>query len=82
MMSRKNQVRLPSTLPEYLAYLEKAFRVLPINGLVAARSISFSSAYPRDPTDRMIGATSVVHRVPLVTRDEKIRASKEVDCIW
>ncbi len=31
-----------------------------------------------DPADELIAATSVVHRVPLVTRDRKIRRSKLV----
>jgi|SRR5271157_233347 len=31
-----------------------------------------------DPADEIIAATSVVHRVPLVTRDRRIRASKLV----
>jgi len=31
-----------------------------------------------DPADEIIAATSVVHRVPLITRDRKIRASRRV----
>jgi PIN domain nuclease of toxin-antitoxin system len=31
-----------------------------------------------DPADEIIGATSLVHRVPLVTRDERIRKSRLV----
>jgi PIN domain nuclease of toxin-antitoxin system len=31
-----------------------------------------------DPADELIAATSVVHRVPLLTRDRKIRGSKMV----
>ncbi len=31
-----------------------------------------------DPADEIIGATSVVHRLPLLTRDRKLRASKEI----
>jgi len=31
-----------------------------------------------DPADELIAATSVVHRVPLVTRDRKLRRSKVV----
>ena len=31
-----------------------------------------------DPADEIIAATSVVHRVPLVTRDHRIRRSKLV----
>jgi PIN domain nuclease of toxin-antitoxin system len=31
-----------------------------------------------DPADEIIAATSIVHRVPLVTRDRTIRGSKKV----
>jgi PIN domain nuclease of toxin-antitoxin system len=31
-----------------------------------------------DPADELIAATSVVHRVPLLTRDRRIRRSKIV----
>jgi len=34
-----------------------------------------------DPADEIIAATSLVHRVPLVTRDRKIRASRRVPLI-
>ncbi|HET9226025.1 MAG TPA: PIN domain-containing protein [Thermoanaerobaculia bacterium] len=41
---------------------------------LAIHSLDFSS----DPADEIIAATSIVHRVPLVTRDGKIRKSKLV----
>lgn len=31
-----------------------------------------------DPADELIGATSVVHGVPLVTRDRRLRRSKRI----
>jgi PIN domain nuclease of toxin-antitoxin system len=34
--------------------------------------------FASDPADDLIAATSVVHRVPLVTRDRKLRRSKIV----
>lgn len=41
---------------------------------VAIRELDFRS----DPADELIAATSVVHRVPLLTRDRRIRGSKRV----
>jgi PIN domain nuclease of toxin-antitoxin system len=40
----------------------------------AIRALDFRG----DPADEIIGATSVVHRVPLVTRDRRIRRSRLV----
>ena len=40
----------------------------------AIRTLDFHS----DPADELIAATSIVHRVPLVTRDAKITKSKLV----
>ena len=40
----------------------------------ASTRLDFSS----DPADELIAATSIVHRLPLVTRDRRIRASRLV----
>jgi PIN domain nuclease of toxin-antitoxin system len=40
----------------------------------AIRTLDFDS----DPADEIIAATSVLHRVPLVTRDRRIRRSHRV----
>jgi PIN domain nuclease of toxin-antitoxin system len=82
MISGRGGFRLPSTLAEYLRYLESVFVVLPITGAIAELSISFSGRYPKNPTDRLIGATAVAHGLRLATKDEGIRASGEVNCIW
>jgi hypothetical protein len=38
--------------------------------------------FTSDPADELIAAASIVHRVPLVTRDKKIRASKLVPWLF
>jgi PIN domain nuclease of toxin-antitoxin system len=35
-----------------------------------------------DPADRLIAATSLVHRASLITADEKLRAIPQLRCIW
>lgn len=40
----------------------------------AIRTLDFKG----DPADEIISATSIVHRIPLVTRDRRIRRSKRV----
>jgi PIN domain nuclease of toxin-antitoxin system len=50
--------------------------VWPLDLAVCRQSTKLDFA--SDPADELIAATSVVHRVPLVTRDRRIRRSKIV----
>lgn len=61
MMSAKGRFLLPKPLSEYLSYLESLFVVLPITGAIAERSMLFSARFPKDPTDRLVAATAIVH---------------------
>ena len=47
---------------------------LDLETAVASTRLDFAG----DPADELIAATSVVHRVPLLTRDRRIRRSKLV----
>ena len=53
-----------------------AVQVWPVTREVAHASTHLDIA--SDPADEVIAATSLVHRVPLVTRDRKLRRSKVV----
>ncbi len=82
MLQSLNRVILPHSLGEYLRRVEQVFAVLPLNGAIAERSVQFTKKYPKDPTDRVIGATALVHGLKLVTKDKGIRRSGEVPCVW
>ncbi len=47
-----------------------------------AAGLARHPAFPRDPADRLIYATAVVHQVPLVTKDEAIRDFDVRTCVW
>lgn len=76
------RIRPAIPLGLYLRQVEEKFHVLPITGAIAEQTMRFSPNYPKDPADRLIGATAVVHCAKLVTRDEAIRRSGEVECVW
>jgi PIN domain nuclease of toxin-antitoxin system len=56
--------------------------VRPITAEIAALATQFPDDYPRDPIDRLIGATARAEGIALVTRDEKIRNSPLLRTIW
>lgn len=49
---------------------------------IAELASQFPNDYPRDPVDRLIGATARAEGLPLVTRDENIRKSPLLKTIW
>lgn len=69
-------------LEAFLTELEARFTVLPITAAVAAASTRLPESYPRDPADRIIGATALIHGAALVTADQRIRKIKAVRTIW
>ena len=56
--------------------------VRPITAEVAALATQFPESYPKDPVDRLIGATARAEGLALVTRDEMIRNSPLLKTIW
>lgn len=63
-----------------LALDARGVEVLPISPEIAATS---ASILPHgDPTDRLIAATALTVDAPLLTCDEKLRASDVVKTLW
>jgi PIN domain nuclease of toxin-antitoxin system len=59
-----------------LTRLLSSIRVWPITLDVGRAMLKLDFA--SDPADELIAATSIVHRIPLLTRDSRIRKSKVV----
>ena len=49
---------------------------------IAVLATQFPDDYPRDPADRLIGATALAEGVALITQDAQIRKSSLVKTIW
>lgn len=81
MVSRK-RLETDVSLESLLEDVETRFSVLPVTRHIAARSVQFPSSYPKDPLDRIIGATALVEGLPLITADEAIQKSNAVRTIW
>ena len=68
----------------WMAHLVEASGVVvkEITPAVAVLSTQFPNDFPRDPVDRLIGATARGEGLALVTQDEKIRSSSLLKTIW
>ena len=69
------RVRIDLDDPEVLRAV-KQLQVWPLDWEIALASTRLD--FRGDPADELIAATSVVHKVPLVTRDRSMRRSKLV----
>jgi PIN domain nuclease of toxin-antitoxin system len=81
-LTSKGRVRLDISLESFLQEVESRFVVLPITGRVCARAIGLPPSYPKDPADRIIGATALVEGLSLLTADREIHKSKVLRTIW
>ena len=70
------------TVPAFLKKITAGVVILPLTVEIAAQAAAFPVAYPRDPADRLIGATALTSGTDLVTKDNAIRRSSLVRTIW
>ena len=82
VLASKGRIHLGISLESFLQEVEARFVVVPISGRACARAIALPTAYPKDPADRIIGATALVEGLSLITADREIRRSKVVATIW
>jgi PIN domain nuclease of toxin-antitoxin system len=62
--------------------IERRFVVLPITANIALQAFELPASYPKDPADRIIGATALAEDIPLITADRNIRRSRALKVIW
>ena len=56
--------------------------VLPLSPEIAAVSTQLGAEFHRDAADQCIVASAICKRLPLVTKDERIRAYARVRSVW
>ena len=57
------------------------FDYLPIDCEVAIRATQLPNLH-RDPADRIIIATAMVHQLKIITPDQHIQAYPEIETVW
>ena len=82
LLFRKKRFDLVTDAESFLSEVEHRFIVLPITANVALQASEMPAGYPKDPADRIIGATALVEDIPLITADRQIRNSRALPTIW
>jgi PIN domain nuclease of toxin-antitoxin system len=81
-LADKRRVETTLSIESFVRQCASKMTVLPITPEIAARAVSFPESYPKDPQDRLIGATALVEGIQLVSRDRLIKKSGIVPVIW
>jgi len=81
-LAENGRVETTLSVESFVRLCASKMTVLPITPEIAARAVSFPDPYPKDPQDRLIGATALVEGIPLVTHDKQIKNSGIVPIIW
>ena len=81
-LASKGRIRVGISLESFLQEIESRFVILPMSAKVCARAAGLPATYPNDPADRVIGATSLVEGLSLLTADRQIRQSKALQTVW
>jgi PIN domain nuclease of toxin-antitoxin system len=81
-LAEKGRVETTLSVESFVRLCASKMTVFPITPEIAARAVGLSEPYPKDPQDRLIGATALVEGIELITHDRLIKKSGLVPVIW
>jgi len=82
MLSSYGRVRLTPDLDTFLSEVEQRLVVVPITANISRQAFELPAGYPKDPVDRVVGATALIEDLPLLTADREIRRTRAIPTIW
>lgn len=81
---RRGRLALGLAPELWLADLQQLpeLRFEPVSAAIAQAAGSFPDSMPGDPADRIIAATAIALRAKLVTADQRLRGTTQLQAIW
>lgn len=78
----RGRIRTGQPAEHLLTTISRRFILRPVTIEIAITAAQLPSTFPSDPFDRIIAATAIVERVPLLTADRNIRRSRALRTVW
>jgi len=84
MLVKKERIKIDVGYQDFIDLVlnSNKYVVQRITAEIAELSVNFPETINKDPADRIIAATSIIHTAPLVTADTNLINAKEVTTIW
>lgn len=84
MLIHQQRIKIHTTASNFVnLYLQtRNISVVQISPEIAELSVGFGSEINKDPADRIIAATSIIHNAQLITADQNLISSERVDTLW
>ena len=71
-LTENKRIEIDVSVESFVKKCASYVQVFPITLDIAVQSVKLPDSYPRNPQDRMIGATAIVEGVRLLTHDKRI----------
>jgi PIN domain nuclease of toxin-antitoxin system len=81
-LATHNRLEISGTAEAFVEKITSRTAIQPITVQVAVLANQLPSDYSSDPCDRLIGATALAEGIPLITKDARIRACRQIKTVW
>jgi PIN domain nuclease of toxin-antitoxin system len=81
-LAANGRLGIQGTVTAFVTRMTSRVAIRPITVQIAVLATQFPATYPRDPIDKLIGATAMAEGMTLVTKDREIRACKLIKTVW
>lgn len=81
-LATHDRLEITGTVEAFVEKISSRTAIRPITVQVAVLANQLPADYSGDFCDRLIGATALVEGMALITKDERIRARKQIKTIW
>jgi PIN domain nuclease of toxin-antitoxin system len=84
MLVKKERISIDTSFQNFikLAFSSNKYQFQGITPEIAELSTQLPEEVNKDPADRIIAATSLIHNIPLITKDSNLLKANSITTIW